>query len=59
MTIQKMPTEDNLVDSRTKVMTTAKFKHCLDLLHVEVWFKEQPIKVMMTRIEACCTMLEV
>ena len=34
--IQKVPTEDNPVDMGTNVVTIAKFKYCLDLLHVEV-----------------------
>ena len=36
VSILKVPTEDNLADMRTKVMTAAKFKHYLGLLHVEV-----------------------
>ena len=34
--IQKIPTEENPADMGTKIVTAAKFKHCLDLLHVEV-----------------------
>ncbi|XP_031283142.1 secreted RxLR effector protein 161-like [Pistacia vera] len=30
----KVPTEENLADMGTKVVTTAKFKHCLNLLHI-------------------------
>ncbi|XP_031287405.1 secreted RxLR effector protein 161-like [Pistacia vera] len=30
----KVPTEDNPADMGTKVVTTAKFKHCLNLLHI-------------------------
>ena len=35
-TIQKVPTEDNPTDMGTNVVTTANFKHCLGLLHVEI-----------------------
>ena len=37
--IQKVPTEHNLADMGTKIVTMAKFKqfkHCLDLLHIRV-----------------------
>ena len=34
--IQKIPTENNPIDMGTKIVTAAKFKHCLDLLHVEL-----------------------
>ena len=34
--IQKVPTENNPADVGTKIVTAAKFKHCLGLLHVEV-----------------------
>jgi len=34
--ILKVPTEDNPADIGTKVVTVAKFKHCLGLLHVGV-----------------------
>ena len=34
--ILKVPTEDNPADIATKVVTVAKFKHCLGLLHVGV-----------------------
>ena len=34
--IQKIPTEENPADMGTKIVTATKFKHCLDLLHVEV-----------------------
>ncbi|XP_031273199.1 secreted RxLR effector protein 161-like [Pistacia vera] len=30
----KVPIEDNPVDMGTKVVTTTKFKHCLNLLHI-------------------------
>ena len=36
VSIQKIPTEDNPADMGTKVVTAAKFKHCLGLLHVEI-----------------------
>ncbi|XP_031249939.1 secreted RxLR effector protein 161-like [Pistacia vera] len=39
LNLMKIPTKDNTVDMATKVVTLAKFKHCLNLLHVE-----QPIK---------------
>ena len=32
--IQKISTEDNPADMGTKVVTAAKFKHCLDLLYI-------------------------
>ena len=32
--LQKIPTENNPADMGTKVVTLAKFKHCLNLLHV-------------------------
>lgn len=32
--IQKVTTEENLADIGMKIMTTSKFKHFLDLLHV-------------------------
>ena len=32
--IHKISTEDNPADMGTKVVTAAKFKHCLDLLHI-------------------------
>ncbi|XP_052192797.1 secreted RxLR effector protein 161-like [Diospyros lotus] len=32
--IQKVPTENNPADMGTKIVTAAKFKYCLDLLHV-------------------------
>ena len=31
---QKMKTDDNPVDMLTKVVTTIKFNHCLDLINV-------------------------
>ena len=34
--IQKVSTEDNPADMGTKSVTTAKLKHCLNLLHVGV-----------------------
>ena len=34
--ILKIPTKDNPADIGIKIVTTAKFKHCLGLLHVEV-----------------------
>ena len=34
--IQKVPSKENSVDMGTKIITSIKFKHCLDLLHVEV-----------------------
>ena len=34
--IQKVSTEDNSADMGTKIVTVAKFKHCMNLLHVEV-----------------------
>ncbi|XP_052197308.1 secreted RxLR effector protein 161-like [Diospyros lotus] len=36
VSIQKIPTEENPADMGTKVVSTAKFKHCLDLLHIDV-----------------------
>ncbi|XP_031265023.1 secreted RxLR effector protein 161-like [Pistacia vera] len=33
--LMKIPTENNPADMGTKVVTLAKFKHCLNLLHVE------------------------
>jgi len=34
--IQNVPTEHNPTDMGTKIITMAKFKHCLDLLHIGV-----------------------
>ena len=34
--VQKVSTEDNPADMGTKIVTAAKFKHCLNLLHVNV-----------------------
>ena len=33
--VQNIKTNDNLVDMLTKVMTTIKFNHCLDLINIE------------------------
>ena len=33
--LKKVATEDNPADLGTKVVTTAKFKHCLDLLFIK------------------------
>ena len=32
--IQKIKTDDNLADMLTKVVTTIKFNHCLDLINI-------------------------
>ena len=32
--IQKISTEDNLANMGTKIVTVAKFKYCMNLLHV-------------------------
>ena len=32
--LQKIKTEDNPADMLTKVVTTIKFKHCLDLINI-------------------------
>ena len=34
--VQKVSTEDNYADMGTKIVTATKFKHCLNLLHVDV-----------------------
>ena len=36
MKVEKVPTEDNLADMGTKVVSLGKFKHCLDLLGVGI-----------------------
>ncbi|XP_031270602.1 secreted RxLR effector protein 161-like [Pistacia vera] len=33
--LKKVPTEENPIDMGTKIITPAKFKHCLNLLHVK------------------------
>ena len=33
--LKKVPTEDNPADMGTKIVTAAKFKHCLNLLFVK------------------------
>ena len=32
--VQKIKTDDNLADMLTKVVTTIKFNHCLDLINI-------------------------
>ena len=32
--VQKIKTDDNPVDMLTKVVTTIKFNHCLDLINI-------------------------
>ena len=32
--VQKIKTDDNPTDMLTKVVTTIKFKHCLDLINI-------------------------
>ena len=34
--VHKVSTKDNPADMGTKIVTAAKFKHCLNLLHVNV-----------------------
>ena len=33
--VQKIKTDDNPADMLTKVVTTIKFNHCLDLINIE------------------------
>ena len=34
--VMKIPSEDNPADMGTMIVTTTKFNHCMNLLHVEV-----------------------
>ncbi|XP_052172245.1 secreted RxLR effector protein 161-like [Diospyros lotus] len=45
-----VPTEDNPANMGTKVLTATKFKHCLNLLHVEIVVREAPNNVVRSKL---------
>ncbi|XP_031263342.1 receptor-like protein EIX1 [Pistacia vera] len=48
LNLLKVPTEDNPADMGTKVVTTAKFKHCLNLLHISLGYNTFPFITIAT-----------